>query len=209
MKVFTAPTSKEIGKFQGLIKAFPNVWEGSILDVGCRSKGLKQVLLEQNGNVNYCGLDLYPPADLIGNLEVGLPFDDSSFDTVTALDVLEHIEEIHNAFKELCRVSRKYILVTLPNAYEVKSRIKFLFGRPLSGKHGLPVRPPQDRHRWLFSFREARNFTHTLGRRYGFELIAEGCLIGPRRSFAVNKVAVSLFPNFLSPCYVACLQRKN
>jgi SAM-dependent methyltransferase len=124
-------------------------------------------------------LDLFPPADVLGNLETGLPFKNVSFDTVVALDVLEHTDNIHRAFSELCRIARKYILIILPNLYDLKLRICVLMGRRFD-QYSLPVDPPKDRHRWFFSLQEARSFTHTLGQRHLFQVQEEGCLIsGP------------------------------
>jgi SAM-dependent methyltransferase len=207
MNVFLCPKRDEMGKFQGVVQAFPTIWEGSILDVGCRSTHLKRAL--PDGRVRYCGVDLFPPAHVVGNVEVGLPFADTSFDVVVALDVLEHTDDIYKAFGELCRVARRHVLCSLPNAYEVKSRIKFVLGQRLSGKYGLPLEPPGDRHRWLFSFLEARTFTHGMARRYAWEVRAEGCMVGPRRgSVGVGRI-VSLFPNLLSPLYIALLEKKG
>ncbi len=158
MKVFTCPRPDELGKFHGIVHAFPDIWTGRILDVGCRSGNLREVLHQHNEPVEYCGLDLYPPADVIADLEKGLPFKGKEFDVVVALDVLEHTDDIHKAFDEICRVARQFAVITLPNAYELKGRIKFLLGQRISGKYGLPVEKPADRHRWLFSFDEARNF---------------------------------------------------
>ena len=205
MKVFVTPSRDEIGKFRAMVQAFPEIWVSSILDVGSRSRKLQGAL--PNREVHYCGLDLHPPADVIGDV-AHLPFDDESFDTVVALDVLEHTDDIYKAFHELCRVALKYLLICLPNAYEIKIRLKFLLGLRLSGKYGLPLDSPDDRHRWLFSFREAKTFIHTMGRQHGFEVMAEGSLIGPRRGFVIGRLMVNRFPNLLSPWYVALLRRK-
>jgi len=204
VRVFVCPSRDEIGKFQGIVEAFPEIWEGLVLDVGCRSAHLQRVL--PNSKVRYFGLDLFAPAYIVGNLEKGLCFQDESFDLVVALDILEHTDNIYKAFSELCRVSRKYVLITLPNAYEVSTRIKFLMGRPISGKYGLPVEPPDDRHRWLFSLREAQIFTRALGERHGFE-VTEGCLVGPRRSLVLGHTLLRLWSNLLSPWYLALLCR--
>lgn len=209
MKVFTCPKPDEVGKFYGVIHAFPTIWQGSILDVGSRSGNFKEVLCEYNPGIRYIGLDLYPPADIIANLEKGLPFGDKTFDAVVALDVLEHTDDIHRAFNELCRITRQFVVINLPNAYEMKGRIKFLLGRSLSRKYGLPSEPPRDRHHWLFSFSEARAFVRERAQRCGFEVIDEGCLIGPRRTaFGIGRLMVALFPNVMSPWYLALLQRR-
>ncbi len=212
LKVFLSPTRDEQGKFRGVVQAFPDIWRGLVLDVGCRSGNLKHAL--PSGAVYYYGLDLFPPADVLGNLGTGLPFKNVSFDTVVALDVLEHTDDIHRAFSELCRIARKYVLIILPNVYDLKLRICVLMGWKFLDRHGLPlyglpVEPPKDRHRWFFSLQEARSFTHTLGQRHLFHVQEEGCLISSRRRLAVGPVLVSLFPNLLSPSYVALLSRKE
>jgi SAM-dependent methyltransferase len=208
VKVFLTTSQDEMGKFRGVVQAFPDIWDGLVLDVGCRSGNLKRAIVDRSG-MRYWGLDLSPAADVIGNLETGLPFRNASFDAVIAMDVLEHVDNIYKAFDELCRVASNYVLIVLPNAYELPCRIKFLLGQRLSGKYGLPLTPPNDRHRWLFSLREAKAFTGAMGERHRFEVMAEGYLVGPRRGFAVGRLMISLFPNLLSPWYVALLHRKE
>lgn len=207
MKVFVTPSRDEIGRFVGITHAFPKIWEGKVLDVGCRSEGFKRALYDQN--VYYKGLDLSQPADIIGNLEIGLPFSNESFDVVVALDVLEHTNNIYHSFNELCRVARKYVVIALPNIYDIRFRAKFLKGHPLSGKYGLPAEPVADRHRWLFSFKEARSFCHHRANLHGFKILDEGCYVGPRRGFPIVKFLVSIFPNLLSPRYLVLIGRKN
>ncbi|MFA0740822.1 MAG: hypothetical protein DFNUSKGM_000929 [Candidatus Fervidibacter sacchari] len=209
MRVFLCPQPDEIGKFHGVVNAFSDIWEGCVLDVGSRSGNLKHVLEECNARVRYLGLDLFPPANVIANLEKGLPFSDKAFDVVVALDVLEHTDNIHKAFDELCRVACKFVVITLPNSYELRGRIKFLLGRPISGKYGLPPDQPMDRHRWLFSFSEARQFVRVRAYRCGFEVKDEGCLIGPRRSSMIARALVCRFPNLFSPWYLALLKRQE
>lgn len=208
MKVFVAPGPGEMGKFQGVVKAFPpNIWEGLILDVGCRSKNFKRLISSRA--VGYCGVDLSPPADVVANLEHGLPFFEASFAVVVALDVLEHTDDIHKAIGELFRVSRRFVVISLPNGYELMARLKFLLGRPISGKYGLPVEAPNDRHRWFFSFNEAKVFIHGISQKYGFEVAEEGCLIGPRRGFAIGRAMTGLLPNLLSPWYLVLLRKRE
>jgi 2-polyprenyl-3-methyl-5-hydroxy-6-metoxy-1,4-benzoquinol methylase len=207
MKVFISLDLDSAGKFASIVRAFPGIWNGRVLDVGCRSRKLKDALPEESSD--YLGVDLYPPADLVGNLEAGLPLEEASHDTVVALDVLEHTDNIYGSFAELCRVARKHVLLALPNLYEIAVRKRIILGQCISEKYGLPVHPPMDRHRWIFSFREAEHFTHAMAAKCGFEVIDEGCLVGPRRSTIGFRQMVSVFPNLLSPWYIALLQRKR
>lgn len=188
----------DFGKFEAVVKAFPVAWHEKILDVGCRSRHLEGLIPDQT---SYFGLDLAPPSDVIGNLESGLPFGNEEFYTVVALDVLEHTNNFHFAFTELCRVSRRYVIISLPNAYDIKARLRFLLGKPISGKYGLPVNYQLDRHRWLFSLNDASKFFQTVSLEYGFHLQREGVLIGAKRP----RILVKRYPNLLSSTYLALL----
>jgi hypothetical protein len=207
MKVFVSANCESMGKFVSMVRAFPNLWSGSVLDVGCRSRQMRDALPRET--VNYLGVDLQPPADVVASLEKGLPFDAASSDTVLALDVLEHTDDIYNSFAELCRVARNHVLLALPNLYEISVRKRFLLGQRISGKYGLPTDPPNDRHRWIFTFEEALMFTHIMANKSGFKVIEEGCLMGPGRGLIGIRYVVSSFPNLLSPWYVALLEREK
>lgn len=107
----------------------------------------------------YFGTDRTPGDGVFEcDLEEPLPFDDHSFDIVTALDVLEHLDNPHQALHELYRVARQAVFISLPNMYYIQFRINFLRGRGLSGKYAFPATPIVDRHRWVLSYQEALRF---------------------------------------------------
>jgi len=93
---------------------------GTVLDVGSgrgfyahhlRSKGAQVIAVD------------YHPARTAGFPVVqarlnALPFPHATFDTVLAFDVLEHEIEEKQALEELCRVVRKRLLISVPNAHD-------------------------------------------------------------------------------------------
>ncbi len=130
-----------------------------ILDVGADECYLKQHLDE---NAQYLGIGLGGHVDQQVDLELGgIPFPDSSFDCVLCLDVLEHLEHIHQVFDECCRVARQHVIISLPNPLgTLYHHLRFGAYRPgqFTKFYGLPVEPPSDRHRWFFSYQEAEKF---------------------------------------------------
>jgi len=110
-----------------------------VLDLGCRSGALTRHFLEGNEVV---GLDVdrsaLAKAEALGiepvqaNVEGPLPFEDGSFDAVVAGELLEHLQFPDALVGEIRRVLRPggVIVGSVPNAYRVQSRLRFLRGHP-------------------------------------------------------------------------------
>lgn len=79
---------KKIGYFFSCIPR-----HNRILEVGCGG-GWAGEYLKNNGWHNYVGLDIEPPADIVGDIlrwrELGI--EEESFDTVIAFEVVEHVD---------------------------------------------------------------------------------------------------------------------
>ena len=154
----------------------------NLLDVGCYNADLKNFIPDQ---IKYTGIDIAGKPDIFINLDETekLPFDNNTFETVICADVLEHLENIHLIFDELCRVSGKYIIITLPNAYVFIPQFirgkkyakntdkRKQFGR-YSKFYGLPFEKPEDRHRWFFSYDEATEFVEYRAKKNNFKIVA-------------------------------------
>jgi ubiquinone/menaquinone biosynthesis C-methylase UbiE len=100
----------------------------SIADIGCGS-GLFLNHIEGNlGISSLMGVDFSQAAmkTLRTNKKIGdisqIPLEDNSYDLVSVLEVLEHLgEEVYDeAKKELARVSKKYILVSVPFSEDLR-----------------------------------------------------------------------------------------
>jgi SAM-dependent methyltransferase len=122
------------------------------------------------GARSYTGADLFPGEGIIAcDLEKELPFADGEFDIVTALDVLEHLNNPHAAIKELQRVARKAVFISLPNMYYIHFRWNFLVGHGISGKYSFLPNAILDRHRWVMSYKETLDFVYQNSKEYKVE----------------------------------------
>lgn len=94
----------------------------SLLDVGCGNGVFLNWLQSQDVKIELTGTDrseaalAYVKTKKVQSDIVKLPFDDANFDCVSCLEVIEHlpVNVYEKALKELVRVSRKYILVSVP-----------------------------------------------------------------------------------------------
>lgn len=206
MKVLASDGPGEEGKFRALVRTFPEVWRGAVLDVGSRLGALRGAL--GSASVRYVGLDLNYRPSVIGDIEHA-PFPARAFDAVVALDVLEHTNDIYGALREVFRLARTYVVVVLPNCYEARLRVRFALGRPISGKYGLPTEPMLDRHRWLFSLPEARRFVRENAVKHGFGVTAERSLVGSKSLSRVQYYLAAVMPNLFAVSYLAVLERSR
>jgi len=131
--------------------------EGSLLDVGARDRRLASELDRQR--LRYYSADVSEGHDHQLDLEHPLPLPDRMFDYVVALDVLEHVEHIHQAFHELARITRRCLIIGLPNVASLPRRWSFLWhGHLGTRKYDLYPEHQGDRHRWLTVYPQINAF---------------------------------------------------
>src|SRR5256884_9814721 len=124
---------------------------GTVLDVPAGEGALAARLIDAGFDVRCC--DLYPEIFRLdgidihrGNLDAELPFSDRSFDYITCLEGLEHIENPQQAMREFARVLKPggHLIVSVPNILNVEERLKWLV--PGCTSHFKPIsRAPVDR----------------------------------------------------------------
>ena len=106
---------------------------GALLDVPAGEGALAARLIDAGFDVRCC--DLYPEIFRLtsvgihrGNLDLELPFSDLSFDYVTCLEGLEHIENPQQAMREFARLLKPggHLIVSVPNILNIEERLKWL-----------------------------------------------------------------------------------
>ena len=146
-----------------VVSAFPGK---SVLNLG---GGGKRHLASQLGSQwSVHEVDVTGDCDTVLNLDTvdRLPFEDGSFDTSCAFDVLEHLENFHLITDEMFRVTKSTMLISLPNAiveavYLLRNQTTYdepAESGVYSKYYGLPLQVPRDRHRWSFSFEDIIRF---------------------------------------------------
>ncbi|HVT75325.1 MAG TPA: methionine biosynthesis protein MetW [Candidatus Paceibacterota bacterium] len=114
------------------------VGKGSVLDLGS-GDGLLLTLLRDKGVLGK-GLDLSEEGVRKANAkgldtrvyDFGLnklPFGEGSYDSVVALDILEHLYDPGSVMKEAARVAKKAVVIGVPNFSSLPARIQVAFGR--------------------------------------------------------------------------------
>jgi hypothetical protein len=128
----------------------------SLLDVGCRDGSLADEL----PLVKYSGADLFPDGKgrvkYVGDvtrMDIA-----GQFDAVVALDILEHLPHPSAMFDRLVSLAKRHLLVSFPNTYDLKSRVRFALRGRMGGKYAFSEIEPLDRHHWLISRAEAIAF---------------------------------------------------
>lgn len=108
--------------------------EAKILDIGAGHGAFSQKLYHMGYKVSAC--DLFPEIFEFEEIECKkvdvtepFPYPDNSFDYVVGIEVLEHVNDHENFFKEALRVLKPggHFYASTPNILSFKSRIRFLF----------------------------------------------------------------------------------
>ena len=124
-KYFGKSTRGITGLFiQNVLKTLKELNPKSILDIGCGT-GYIIKKIKNSLDVEIVGCDINTNRLSIASKVFGrklvtaditkLPFKNSSFDAVIAVEILEHLNDIDAAISEIKRVSKNYVIITVPN----------------------------------------------------------------------------------------------
>jgi methionine biosynthesis protein MetW len=135
-----------------------------VLDLGCRDGALTQAYAAGNEVVGVdADREALAEAERRGiethwaDLDQSLEFEDGSFDVVVAGELLEHLRDPKGLVAEIQRVLRPggTFVASVPNAYRLKGRLRFLFGRaPESDPTHLQMFSPADVRALLAGFED-------------------------------------------------------
>lgn len=107
-----------------VLKALKPKTNDIILDIGCGSGGLVRQLMEHSQNV--FGIDINHSALKRANMQnllcmdtVDIGFPDSSFDKITCVHSIEHVQGIGIALKEMSRILKPTGLILLIYPFEI------------------------------------------------------------------------------------------
>ncbi len=110
----------------------------NVLEIGAGRGAFTKRLHEAGFDISACDISgegfLYDKVPFTeANISQGLPYEDSSYDMVVAVEVMEHLFDHEQIFSECARVLRAggLFLISTPNILSLKSRMRFL----LSGFH--------------------------------------------------------------------------
>ena len=160
---------------------------GPLLDVPAGEGALAARLIAAGFEVSCC--DLYPEIFRLngvsirqGDLNGALPFDDRSFDYVTCLEGLEHIENPQQAIREFARVLRPggKVIVSIPNILNIEERLKWLlYGytshfKPMTRAHVERLRAEYDDREEIAAHVNPIGYSELryILEKYGFEIAA-------------------------------------
>lgn len=141
-------------RYRHLAKYHKNYLEGKVIDIGSRSSELLERLTGVKASlVDKHNKDL-PDWDWEKD---SVPASDGSYDTVICYDTLEHIDNFHEGFFDILRLSKSNVLISLPNNWK-KALNEFIKGRGRWESYGIPPEKPHDRHKWFFNTEDIEDF---------------------------------------------------
>ncbi|MEK6970147.1 MAG: methyltransferase domain-containing protein [archaeon] len=132
VEAFAKPKVDAIARLIGITS------QTMLLDVGCGTGFFTHYWKEKTPHV--VGMDFSHEMlaknnvpDLVRGSAEALPFDDQSFDVVFCSNLLHHVESPVDVVKEMARVTRRYVVLSEPNA---RNPLMNLFSRVVKEENG-------------------------------------------------------------------------
>lgn len=170
---------------------------GRVLDVGCGANYIKTM------HSPTIGIDILGKPDVKVDLENGkIPFKRSSFDCVVCLDVLEHLDNMHDVIKQIVGITKNYIILSFPNELRWLHVLRYLW-KTNDREFGFH---PRNRHKWFMSYSQSRDFVFELMKEYKLGFVDEHVELGSLSS-PIHSLIGNRFPNLMPYRYYAVLKK--
>jgi SAM-dependent methyltransferase len=157
-----------------LVKGLP---VASVLDIGCRTCEAKRIVPT---GAEYFGNDLFQndsgSVAFVGDA-VDIDFG-RTFDCVMALDVIEHLDNPYHLLEKIISLADKYVIVSLPNVYDLQHKYDFVVKNSLGDKYLFDVKNRLDRHRWLMNYDEIYRFFDFYKSKYAMTMTTSDVALG-------------------------------
>jgi methionine biosynthesis protein MetW len=184
---------------------------GNVLDLGS-GDGLMLSLLKDKG-IEGRGLDISDEGVGKANsrglvtevYDFGskpLPFADNSFDSVLMLDILEHLYDPGSVMREAARVSKKHVIIGVPNFSSLPARLQMLVGKVPENNR------PKKGHVYWFNIQVMASLARTEHLRIVDMRINTQAQKIPLIGF-VFSILGKLFPNLFALSYVFVLEKTD
>ncbi|MFH1985712.1 MAG: methyltransferase domain-containing protein [Pseudomonadota bacterium] len=99
-----------------------------LLEIGIGNRFVSRYLKDHNQDITTLDIDYRLMPDVVGSV-LSIPFRDKYFDTVTCCEILEHLpySEFLNSLREINRVTKKHVILSLP---DITTVYRFLIELP-------------------------------------------------------------------------------
>jgi methionine biosynthesis protein MetW len=182
---------------------------GTVLDLGS-GDGLLLSLFREKGIVGK-GLDISEEGvskaktkglDIsVHDFSAKLPFSDGTFDTVIMLDLLEHLYDPEFLLKEARRVSKRAVIVGVPNFSSLPARIQTLLGHVPENNH------PKKGHIYWFNYFVLRDMLNRTD--LSIVQMKTNTFLETRKFIgSFTCIAAKVFPNLFSLSFVVLAMKQ-
>ena len=171
----------------------------NILDVGCSNNYMK--ILHKNTT----GIDIQGNPDIKFNLEKGpIPLKENSFDCVVCLDVLEHLDNLHEVLDQLIKISKRFVILSFPNEIRWLHLLRYTY-KTNDRDFGLN---PRNRHKWFLSYTQSRDFFHNYAKQKNLIIYDEFISLG-NISKILHRLLNFKFPNLMPYTYFVVAKKSK
>lgn len=163
-------------RLEQILYFFKDIKGKKILDIGCATGYIGKEIKKKN-NIVY-GIDISPlaikkakkvldEAYVVDLLEQKFPFKENSFDSIVCSEVVEHLIDNRNLFKQIGRVLKKngFLIITTPNIVYWGHRLSIFKGKFEYQSEG----PFDEGHVHFFTYQTLRRCLAS----NGFKIVAE------------------------------------